>query len=172
MVALVVAIAVAIGVGLISFRRQDISAQSLPTRSAGPGEDVLVAGFGYRLEQFSVAASLPADDADDPAVSGPNGSVIVLVVFTQTPTAGATLTGHGCRFSLRGADATWEPDSELIDPVRRPERRTCSNLDDDPLRVGRPQQIGVSFVIPAAAAGQLTFRLVIDERDQLLELHR
>lgn len=171
--ALVVAALAALGTGAISYRKLAAGDALSATVSAGPDQSVVLGGYSYRLDSFGVAASFPAEDSGDPVVRGPRGSVIILVVFTQTPVdPRVSPDDHSCIFMLRGPAATWEPDTDFTTLMRRPKLQTCSDLDDDPLRVGRARQVGVGFVVPAAAAPQVTFQASIDSGRRLLELHR
>lgn len=171
--ALAIATTAALGTGAISYRKLAAGGTVASSSSVGPGRSVVVGGYSYRLDSFAAATSFPAEDAEDPVVRGPRGSVIILVVFTQTPVGrGVSLDNHSCIFSLRSPTATWEPDTDFTTLMRRPKWRTCGDLSDDPLRVGRARRIGISFVVPAAAARQVTFQASIDPGRRLVELHR
>lgn len=130
-----------------------------------PGETVQLEGVRYRLDAFTVAPSLPAEQHGDPAVSGPDGSVLVLVVLSETVldhtvglddlTCDATLTDD--------AGSTWSTDSDFTSQLARPAAYGCADTPSHPLRYDVERATGFSFVVPADRAGHLAARLQLGE---------
>ena len=135
-----------------------------PEATLRPGASVEIAGVRYGLDRFEVAATLPAEDPEDPPVRGPEGSVLVLVVITQTVLDRAVpLDDHFCDTTLVDdtARTEWRTDSDFTSLAARPAAYGCAGSSDEPLRYDSPQQVGFTFVVPAAAAGHVTARLEV-----------
>jgi hypothetical protein len=131
-----------------------------------PGAHAEVDGVRYGLDRFEVAASLPAQDPKDPPVRGPEGSVLVLVVVTQTVLdRGVTLDDHFCDATLVDAagSTVWQTDSDFTSLAARPAAYGCAGSGDAPLRYDQPQQVGFSFVVPAAEAEGVEARLQVSD---------
>jgi hypothetical protein len=142
--------------------------------TAQVGQQVELAGTRLRVQSFTVAASLPNEDPTEPAVAGPPGSLLVLVVWTQQVfDPGVKLDVHRCQTSLVADDGTiWHDDSDLTYGLRRPKALTCGDSDDFPLVLGRERQLGSSYVIPARYAESVRWRLSLDEEQQVVEFRR
>ena len=94
--------------------------------SARGNEPVTLGNTQVAVRSFTVAPTLPAQDATDPPVRGPEGSVLVLVVWTQVVGPGVKIDEHFCDSSLVADDGTvWPKDSDYTYAVRRPDALTC-----------------------------------------------
>ncbi len=141
--------------------------------SARGNEPVTLGNTQVAVRSFTVAPTLPAQDATDPPVRGPEGSVLVLVVWTQVVGPGVKIDEHFCDSSLVADDGTvWPKDSDYTYAVRRPDALTCGHSDSRPLVVGQPREIGDSFVIPARYADQVRWRMSFDDGRQAVEVRR
>jgi len=141
------------------------------TSTAGVGETAVLGGTSVVVDSLTTAAALPAAEAGAPDVTGPAGSVLVLVVFTQRVDAGVDLERHFCTSTLVADDGSvWDTDDELGYRLRRPKASTCGDDPSDPLRSGEPRQIGASFLIPARYADQVRWRLSLDDDRTRLEV--
>ncbi|HEY5822698.1 MAG TPA: hypothetical protein VIT20_12020 [Propionibacteriaceae bacterium] len=166
LVALVIALLAASAQGLIYYRDRR---PALATH-AGVGQPVDLDGTRLQVRTFTVAAELPAQKADKPPVRGPAGSLLVLIVYEQQVDAGVKIDEHFCDTSLVGDDGTiWQEDDTVGYQLRRPEALTCSDSDDQPLIPGVSREIGVSYLVPARYADQLSWRLSLDEDHQVVE---
>lgn len=175
LVALLLAVGCALGTGYYSFARLS------PTRAASalrPGESVEAGGVRYRLDSFTVADELPAEEAGDPPVRGPAGSKVVLVVVSQTVVdRSVVLDKHLCEMILvaepGGPTATtWRPESDVTFALRRPEALSCGDSKDQPLRYDVERPVGFSFVIPAGSAASVFGRLSSDEGRTVIALRQ
>lgn len=172
LVALLLAVGCAVGTGFYAYaKRTPARPQSILT----PGQTVEAHGVRYRLDSFTVADSLPAEDKGDPPVRGPAGSVLVLIIVTQTVVDRAVrLDEHLCEATLMsdtGRPATiWRPESDVTFALRRPEALGCGDSSSLPLAYDVPRPMGFSFVIPATAAGAVSGRLSSDDDSVLIAL--
>ena len=126
-----------------------------------PGDSAEVGGVRYRLDTFSVAPSLPAEERGDPAVSGPAGSVLVLVVVSETVLDhGLALDELTCEATLTDdAGTVWRTDSDFTSALARPAAYGCGDTSSSPLRHDVERPAGFSFVVPTDRVGHLAARL-------------
>ncbi len=140
------------------------------------GQNAELAGVRYRLDAFDVAPALPAEDPADPPVSGPAGSVLVLVVVSQTVLSQQVgLDTHTCEVTVEAepgsASATrWRTESDVTALIRRPPAYGCGDTPSNPLAYGVPRAMGFSFVIPADRAGAVLARLQVGDHGPALAL--
>lgn len=166
-VALLLALAAAGTQGVV-LHRDRVPAAGRP---AGVGEAVQLGGAEVVVRSITVAPALPAAEAGDPAVRGPAGSVLVLVVFTQRVDATVDRATHTCTSSLVADDGSvWETDDTVGYALRRPEALICGDTTSTPLRPGALREIGASFLIPQRYAGQVRWRLSLDDDRYLVEV--
>jgi hypothetical protein len=142
-----------------------------PAVPAAVGQVVTLGGTEVEVRSFAVAPELPAAEAGDPPVRGPEGSVLVLVTWVHTVVdPSVDLPEHLCESTLVADDGTvWTYDSEVTYGIRRPEALVCSDSEDHPLRVGEPRRIGTSYVIPASYASSVHWRLSMDGDREVAE---
>lgn len=133
--------------------------------SARVGQSVSVGGLAITVDAITVAPELPSEDAGDPPAKGPAGSVLVLVTWQQTVLDPAVpLDSLFCDATLVADDGTvWDDETEFTYGVRRPKALTCAGTDDAPLVRDEPRAIGKSYVIPAAYASRVRWRLSWDD---------
>ena len=166
LLALVLAVGCALGTGYYPYLKRT---PAQPQQTVSPGQSAEAHGVRYRLDSFTVAESLPAEEKDDPPVRGPAGSFIVLIVITQTVIdRSVRLDEHFCDATLvadgGGGPATvWKPESDVTFALRRPAALGCGDTSDNPLRYDEARPMGFSFVIPAAAVGAVSGRLSTDD---------
>lgn len=175
LIALVVAIGCALGTGFFAY------AQLTPARPQHvltPGQSVEVDGVRFRLDSFSVAETLPAQEAADPPVRGPAGTMIVLVVVSQTVTSRSVrLDEHFCDVTLvaepSGARSpVWKPETDFTYGLRRPTALGCGDTSSNPLAYDLERPMGFSFVVPATAAGDVAGELSTDDGRTVIGLRR
>lgn len=173
LIALLLAVGCALGTGYYSFARLSPTQAEYALR---PGEAVEAGGVRYRLDSFTVADELPAEETDDPPVRGPAGSKVVLVVVSQTVLdRSVVLDDHLCEMILvaepGGVNAiTWRTESDVTFALRRPEALSCGDSGDQPLDYDVERPVGFSFVIPAGSAGSVFGRLSIDDDETVIAL--
>jgi hypothetical protein len=166
LVALLLALGGALGTGFYSYAKLTPAG---PQHTLTIGESVEVHGVRYRLDSFTEAESLPGEKDDDPPVRGPAGSLIVLIVISQTIVDRTVrLDEHFCDATLvadlgAGPATVWKPESDVTFALRRPAALGCGDTSDNPLSYGVERPMGFSFVIPAAAAGAVSGRLSTDD---------
>lgn len=163
MLGFALALLVAVGTGWSPYARLAPGAVDATLR---PGQDAELAGVRYRLDSFVVAGTLPAQEKGDPPVQGPPGSVLVLVVVSQTVRDHrVALDEHFCDVTLTdgpGRSATvWQTDSDVTSLVARPAALGCGDSPSNPLRYDSARPMGFSFVVPADRAGQVLARLQV-----------
>ncbi|SEQ39554.1 hypothetical protein [Microlunatus flavus] len=136
----------------------------VPAVTLRPGAEAELAGVRYRLERFEVAPTLPAKDPKDPPAQGPPGSLLVLVVVSQTVLdRSVALDEHYCDATLTEDDGAtvWQTDSDFTTLAARPASFGCAGTEESPLRYDVAHETGFSFVVPAAAAGHLSARMAV-----------
>ncbi|WP_375425201.1 hypothetical protein [uncultured Friedmanniella sp.] len=160
-VALLVAVLVTGGQGYLYYAQRTPAA----ALAARVGESVTLAGTQVSVRSIAVAATMPDTDAGDPPVTGPAGSVLVLVTWQQTILDDTVpLDAHFCDATLVADDGTvWTDDLDYTYDLRRPQRLTCSGTDDAPLARNVPVTVGESYVIPAGYGSRVTWRLSWDD---------
>jgi hypothetical protein len=169
LLAAVAALLVAAATGWYPYAKLSPAAADATVR---PGESVQLAGVRYRLDAFTVAASLPAEQRGDPAVAGPAGSVLVLVVLRET------VLDHTVRLDELTCDVTltddagtvWSTDSDFTSQLARPAAYGCADTPTNPLRYDVERATGFSFVVPADRAGHLAARLELGGKGPTLVL--
>lgn len=167
-VALVLAL-VAAGVQGTAYQRED---RSTAVRQAYLNESMALGGTEIVVTSITVAPEMPAEEAGDPPVRGPAGSVLMLVVFTQRIDASVDRETHTCSSTLVADDGTeWPYDDTYVYQLKRPEELICGETESTPLVPGVRREIGVSFLIPARYADQIHWRLSMDDR-YLVEVRR
>jgi hypothetical protein len=160
LLAALAALLVAAGTGWYPYARLSPAAADATVR---PGESAQLGGVRYRLDAFTVASSLPAEQRGDPPVTGPPGSVLVLVVIRQT------VLDHGLRLDELTCDTTltddagtvWQTDSDFTSSLARPAAYGCGDTPSNPLRHDVERATGFSFVVPADRVGHLSARLQV-----------
>jgi len=139
-------------------------APAAPAATLHLGESAELDGVRYRLDRFVVAPALPAQDADDPAVAGPAGSALVLVVVTQTVLDRSVhLDAHFCDATLTDGSTVWETDSDVTSLAARPAALGCADSDTAPLRYDVPRETGFTFLVPATAGARVSGRLSVTD---------
>lgn len=169
LLAAVAALLVAAATGWYPYAKLSPAAADATVR---PGESVRLAGVRYRLDAFTVSPSLPAEQRGDPAVAGPAGSVLVLVVIRET------VLDHTVRLDELTCDATltddagtvWSTDSDFTSQLARPAAYGCGDTPSNPLRYDVERATGFSFVVPADRAGHLAARLQLGGKGPTLVL--
>lgn len=166
-VALLLAVLVTGGQGYLYHSRRTPGAAV----AARVGESVTLGGTRVLVRSITAAPELPAADAGDPPVTGPSGSVLVLVTWEQTILDPALpLDAHFCDATLVADDGTvWTDDLDHTFGIRRPKALTCSGSDDAPLALGVPSTVGECYVIPAGYASRVRWRLSWDEDRHVAE---
>ncbi|MET0693723.1 MAG: hypothetical protein ABWY56_07320 [Propionibacteriaceae bacterium] len=167
-VALLLALLAALAQGLTYYRDRTPAEPIL----AEVGQTVALGGTRQTVRSITVAPTLPNADRAEPPVRGPDGSLLVLVVWAQEVVDPAVkLDEHNCDTTLIADDGTiWHPDGDFSYSVARPEALTCGNTDDFPLVLGRVREIGSSYVIPARYADQISWQLAFDSGKQVLRV--
>ena len=173
LLALLMALGCATGTGYYAYARHT---PAQPQHTLTPGQSVEAKGVRYRLDSFTVAESLPAEEKDDPPVRGPAGSEIVLLIITQTVVDHAVrLDEHTCDATLvadggHGPATVWRPELDITFALRRPEALGCGDTSSNPLAYGVDRQIGYSFVVPASVTGDVSGRLSSEDDSVVIAL--
>lgn len=141
-----------------------------PLVTAAVGQPVTSDGVTYRVDAFTVASQLPANDSTKPVRAMARAKLIQTIVTVRVDDPARDLTTIDCTMTLAAADGrNWQPSDDGYD-VLGPDRVTCSSSEEHPVKVGRPFQVGAVFEIPASATDAVTLQL--GSGRQTLEFHR
>ena len=66
----------------------------------------------------------------------------------------------------------WITDSDLNYRAAGPDRTTCSDTDDAPVRIGQPYAVAVAFMVPADAGDSVRLRMELPTDEQVIEFAR
>lgn len=145
-----------------------------PTVESRVGQPVSVAGTSFKLDAFTVAEQLPGrEPTADPVVALPGAVLVQTLLTVEVLDPHRDLSTLYCEFVLvddRGR--RWRRSTEVEYDVAGPEALTCSGTTDRPVRLGRPFQLGVVFMVPAEAADQLRLRMRLPTEQLLVEFRR
>lgn len=169
-VALLLALLAALAQGLTYYRDRTPVDPVL----AAVGQTVEIGGTRQTVRSFTVATTLPNSDPAEPPVHGPDGSLLVLVVWVQQVVdPSVVLAEHSCDTRLVAEDGTrWHEDGDFSYALARPEALSCGDSKSFPLVLGRERAIGSSYVIPARYAEQISWQLSFDSGQHVLQVRR
>ena len=140
-----------------------------PSLTAGIGQQVILNGVGYTVDEFVVGPRLEAKPGKDPVTAMPGAALVGVAVTIVVDDPSLDTARLYCRFTLvddRGR--RWTPDYD-IDGAALPERTVCGSGKDRPVVPGVPYQVGAAFTVPADAADQIRLRLELPTDQTMIE---
>lgn len=144
-----------------------------PSATHRVGETFAIGGVRYTVDRFDAVPELPNAEEGEPPVAGPEGSSIVVVVYTVhlvDPAVDPEMVF--CSADVRDPEGTvWQRDSDLYGYGGLPEQITCglpepAEEGDPPWPRDKPYQVTTLFLLPADRVNDLTlhFQLTEDPR--------
>jgi hypothetical protein len=128
-----------------------------------------VDGASLKLKTLTVANQLPSKQG--PPVSAMPGAVLVQAIVTVEISPGRDPKTVYCEFSLAHPDGReWRRASSIEYELAGPDGITCRGRYDKPAREGMPFDVNVAFLVPAAVASDLRFRIALSK--ELVEFRR